>query len=147
MDYGECRMGARHRPPHRHFGRRETRGYRGLDPPPVQRLCAPGTRLRRGRIGVRPPESKGFVERLFGGAAMRTLLLFIGLVLVASPAAAQVLIKNAQIYDESGQLITTNILTGADGKIATIDTVILAPPGVKTIDCGECIVTPGLVEV
>ncbi|QED29388.1 amidohydrolase family protein [Microvenator marinus] len=78
---------------------------------------------------------------------MRTLLLIIVLVLVASPAAAQVLIKNARIYDESGQLITTNILTGADGKIATIDTVILAPPGVKTIDCGECIVTPGLVEV
>lgn len=78
---------------------------------------------------------------------MRTLLLIIGLALIAAPAAAQVLIKNARIYDESGQLITTNILTGADGKIATIDTVILAPPKIKTIECGGCIVTPGLVEV
>jgi len=77
---------------------------------------------------------------------MKTLMMLL-LLIAPSMASAQVLLKNAQIYTDSGELITTNILTNKQGRIVSVDTVILAAPEMEVIDCEGKIVTPGLVEV
>ncbi len=57
------------------------------------------------------------------------------------------LIKNAHIKPIVGEEIVSGcILTGDDGKIAAIGQVIDAPAGVRVIDAGGRLVTPGLID-
>ncbi len=79
---------------------------------------------------------------------LATLAAVSGLALLAASTsrAETVLIENAHIYSEgsAGEIAHGSILV-RDGKIAAIGSEVKAPPGVKRLDAGGRIVTPGLI--